>query len=142
MRVPHAQRLISRGSSHKPSHMTRLISDSSFYLYIYINKDFVPSKETDHTRARAVNDAVSTYSKLLPRNSIMQIKEHRSPLKVAVINSTGYSDSYLIAVLLRSSLAARLRNLDEPTSGQISPGFSHWWTARKVNCIPSHVTVI
>ncbi|KAI0482602.1 acetyl-CoA synthetase-like protein [Xylariaceae sp. FL0804] len=98
-------------------------------LVDFLNHGSVPSQDTDRAQADAVNSAVSTFMKLLPQQDSPLLQPSgpppspppttTAPSKVAIIGSTGYLGSHLVAKLLETgSAVSRIYCLDRSADAQ------------------------
>lgn len=85
-------------------------------LVAFLNDGVVPSEDSQTTQASAINDAVERYVKDLPSPpSFPAAVPQESSSKgttVAIIGSTGYVGSHLVATLLKSPVVSQIYCLD------------------------------
>lgn len=87
------------------------LKDLSQLLAAFLNDGAVPAEDSRTTRATAVDDAVARYVQKLPSKADLQPAAASSISKdatVAIVGSTGYVGSHLVATLLRNPGVSRI----------------------------------
>lgn len=87
------------------------LKDLSQLLAAFLNDGAVPAEDSRTTRAAAVDDAVARYVQNLPSKAALQPAAASSISKdatVAIVGSTGYVGSHLVATLLRNPGVSRI----------------------------------
>ncbi|KAI1478995.1 acetyl-CoA synthetase-like protein [Daldinia eschscholtzii] len=77
------------------------INDLSRLITEFLNNGTTPDKDSNISRATALDEVVASYVELLPKKRASQVTERPKPSKVVVIGSTGYLGSYIISDLLK-----------------------------------------
>lgn len=105
------------------------LADLSRILVGYLNDGVVPSEDSNTARASYVDDAVARHTKSLPRREVSPeaaAVTHGSTSTIAIIGSTGYIGSHLVATHLRNPDISRIycldRGSDAPARLQTSLG--------------------
>lgn len=87
------------------------LASLSKVLGAFLNDGAVPAEDAPANRAKALDDAVTRYVKDLPSKSAVEpgtSSEKESGKTIAIIGSTGYVGSHLVATLLKSPGIARI----------------------------------
>ncbi|KAK7757174.1 hypothetical protein SLS62_000723 [Diatrype stigma] len=89
----------------------------------FVNKGVIPTKGSDLTLAHAINDAVAASLNRLPKMPTLPAAKPPGLLAsnistVAIIGSTGYFGSHIVAVLLRSPEVRRIYCLNRSRDAQ------------------------
>lgn len=87
------------------------LKDLSRLLAAYLNDGIVPAEDSKTARGAAVDDAVARYVENLPAKAASQpiaASSISTDATVAIIGSTGYVGSHLVATLLRNSAISRI----------------------------------
>lgn len=84
------------------------LKDLSRMLAAYLNDGIVPAEDSKTARAAAVDDAVARYVENLPSKAVSQSSSISADATVAIVGSTGYVGSHLVAILLRNSAISRI----------------------------------
>lgn len=108
--TPNSLAWISPRVIYRYSTLTHL----SEILATFLNDGMVPSEDSQAARASAIEDAVAQYTKDLPKATPHVATEPAvaSNITVAVIGSTGYIGSHLVATLLKKPLVSHIYCLD------------------------------
>lgn len=84
------------------------LKDLSKLLAAFLNDGIIPAEDSKTARAAAVDDAVARYVENLPSKVVSQSSSISADATVAIIGSTGYVGSHLLANLLRNSAISRI----------------------------------
>lgn len=87
------------------------LKELSELLAAFLNDGAVPAGDSDTTRAATVDDAVARHVKNLHSNRVSQpaaASSLNTNAAVAIVGSTGYVGSHLVATLLKSSAVSRI----------------------------------
>lgn len=87
------------------------LKDLAYLLGVFLNDGLVPAQESGVARAAAVDNAVARYVQSLPPKADLQPAAASSVSKdatVAIVGSTGYVGSHLVATLLRNPAVSRI----------------------------------
>ncbi|KAI1078275.1 acetyl-CoA synthetase-like protein [Whalleya microplaca] len=94
------------------------INDLSRLIRAFLNEGIVPGADSDNDRAKTIDGIVATYVHSLPRNSTVQSGRPHNPSIIAVVGSTGYLGSHLVAKLLRTPTVSRIYCLNRSSKTQ------------------------
>ena len=94
------------------------INDLSRLVRAFLNEGTVPGAGSSNDRARTVDGIVESYVESLPGKLAVQPEGPGTPSVIALIGSTGYLGSHLIANLLRIPTVSRIYCLNRSRNSQ------------------------
>ncbi|KIX06266.1 uncharacterized protein Z518_04241 [Rhinocladiella mackenziei CBS 650.93] len=94
------------------------IADLARLLKAFLDEGTVPEEDSDLARAREVDEIVAKYVKTLPKKPASQTAQSSKMSAVALIGSTGYLGSHVVANLLKNSDVSRVYCLNRAGDAQ------------------------
>lgn len=98
------------------------LKDLSKLLAAYLNDGIIPAEDSKTARAAAVDDAVARFVENLPSKAVSQpvaASSISTDATIAVVGSTGYVGSQLVATMLRNSAISRIYCLNRGDDASI-----------------------
>lgn len=87
-------------------------------LVAFLNDGAKPEEDSDRAQARIVNDTVERYTRSLPKGVASQTTEPPKTFTVALLGSTGFLGSYIVASLLKDPKIGRIYCLNRASDAQ------------------------